>query len=262
VRVIAAILGVPDGDEDVFGRWTGRIMAGLSPLADAALRAAADQAAGALSDYLADLAERRRRAPGDRLLDGLIAAEAGGARLSPAELQDMVMSLLIGGHDTVRAALSSITWLVLAHPGTLDWLRGDAGRAAATVEEALRFEPPLLGVPRVAVAPLAVGGVEIAAGESVLLEITSANRDPRRFTDPDRFDPTRDASGHLAFGRGSHFCVGAALARAEARELLLVLAEGAPRLDLVEDPRWVPFSPARRLEALSVRAERSPSHRR
>lgn len=253
-RVIAALLGVPAGDEEVFARWTGGIMAGLSPLADPGVRAAAEEAAGELYGYLDELAERRRRAPGERLLDALIAAESDGHRLSPAELQDMVMSLLIGGHDTVRGVLSSITWLALAHPGTLDWLRGDEQRAAATVEEGLRFEPPLLGVPRVAVAPLVVGDVEIAAGDSVLLELTSANRDPRRFADPDRFDPARSHDGHLAFGHGLHFCVGAALARAEARELLLALAEEAPRLELVETPRWVPFSPARRLEALTLRA--------
>jgi cytochrome P450 len=252
VHVIARIIGVPDGDEAVFGAWTGGIMAGMSPLADHDRRAAAERAASDLRGYLAELADRRRRAPGDDLLDALIAAEADGHRLSPDELQDMVMSLLLGGHETVRGVLTVTAWLALAHPGTLERLRREPERIAGAVEEVLRFEPPLLGAPRQASEALEIGGVSIAAGERVFLSIAAANRDPRRFAEPERFDVGRDASHQLSFGRGPHFCVGAALARAESQELLSAMAASTRPLTLVEPPRWLPFSPSRRLEALRV----------
>jgi len=163
------------------------------------------------------------------------------------------MSLLIGGHDSVRSFLTIATWVVLRHPAVLALLRTDARRNGDIVEEVLRFESPLMGVPRVATETLRIAGVEIPEGSRLLLQIISANRDPRRFPDPDRFDPSRDATPQLAFGRGMHFCVGAALARIEAEELLLELASVSPPLTLADTPRWVPFSPSRRLEALAVR---------
>jgi len=254
VGAIAHVIGVPAGDESLFGAWTGGIMAGMSPLADSDRRAAAEHDAIALRDYLSDLTDRRRRAPGDDLLDALIAAEADGHRLSPEELQDMVMSLLIGGHETVRGLLTVAAWLVLAHDGALERLRREPERIAGAVEEVLRYEPPLLGAPRQAREALEIGGVTIAAGDRVFLQVAAANRDPRCFEDPDRFDVGRDASRHLSFGRGPHFCVGAALARVEARELLATLAESVRPLTLVEAPRWLPYSPSRRLEALSISA--------
>lgn len=253
VRVIARLIGVPDGDEALFGAWTGAIMAGMSPLADPDVRAAAERDATALRAYLVELAARRRRCPGDDLLDALIAAEAEGHRLSAEELQDMVMSLLLGGHETVRGILTIAAWLVLAHPDTLARLRGEPAHAAAAVEEVLRYEPPLLGAPRQASEAFDIAGVRIAAGERVFLQIASANRDPRRFADADRFDAGRDASHHLSFGRGPHFCVGAALARAEGQELLAALSESPAALSLAAPPRWLAYSPSRRLEALWVR---------
>ncbi|MCW5889441.1 MAG: cytochrome P450 [bacterium] len=258
-HVIARILGVPEGDEAVFGAWTGGLMAGMSPLADAGVRAAAEADAVALRAYLGDLAARRRSRPGDDLLDALVAAEADGHRLSPEELRDVVMSLMLGGHETVRSVLTVTTWLALAHAGTLERLHREPERIPGAVEEVLRYEPPLLGAPRVTTEGLEIGGVAIPAGARVFLEIAAANRDPRRFTDPDRFDVGRDATHHLGFGRGPHFCVGAALARTEAQELLAVLCEDPTALALVEPPRWQAFSPARRLETLRV--QRSVSGR-
>ena len=165
-----------------------------------------------------------------------------------------MISLILGGHDTVRSFLTVATWVVLRHPDVLARLRREPAFAPAVVDEVMRFESPLTGVPRVALEPLRIGGIQIAAGERLLLQILSANRDPRRFRDPDRFDPSRDASAQLGFGRGMHFCVGAALARVEAQELLLALAAHPRSLELSAAPRWVPFSPSRRLEELLVRA--------
>ncbi|MBI1815705.1 MAG: cytochrome P450 [Deltaproteobacteria bacterium] len=250
VHVICRILGIPDEDISQFSAWTTQLTSGsASPVPSDE----AQQAAANLHEYIGALAARCRSAPRNSLLDALIAAEADGQRLTSNELANVVMSLLIGGHDSVRSFLTIATWVVLRHPDVFDRLRADASGVGDVVEEVLRFESPLMGVPRVATEALRIGDVEISAGSRVLLQIISANRDPRRFLDPDRFDPSRDASAQLAFGRGMHFCVGAALARIEAQELLLELASRNPPLTLVDAPRWVPFSPSRRLEALSVR---------
>jgi cytochrome P450 len=251
-EAISDQLGVPEAEAATFSGWVAALLA-LAPAAAPAERAAADAAAASLFAYLAELAARRRREPGDSLLDSLLAAEDAAGGISETDLEQVVMSLLIGGTDTTRSFLGIVTSLLLQRPEARARLAAAPELAPAFVEEALRFEPPLAGVPRVATEELSLGGCTIPAGSPVILELLSANRDPRRFPEPDRFEPLRDASAHLTFGRGTHFCVGAALARMEAQELLLGLAaEQAPRLALVEKPRWVPFSPARRLEALRV----------
>ena len=252
VHVICRILGIPESDIPRFSAWTTQLTTGsASPIPSDEAQHAAVQ----LYEYVDALAARRQHAPGDSLLDALIAAEADGQRLTADELANVVMSLLVGGHDSVRSFLTIATWVVLRHPDVFERLRTDASCVGDVVEEVLRFESPLMGVPRVATEALRIGGVEIAAGSRVLLQIISANRDPRRFADPDRFDPSRDASPQLAFGRGMHFCVGAALARIEAQELLLELASTNPPLTLAGTPRWMPFSPSRRFEALAVRVQ-------
>jgi hypothetical protein len=246
-------LGVPAADAADFAETIAAVLPGLVSTTPREERARADAAAEHLFATLAELVARRRREPGEGLLDALLVAEDGGDRLAPAELETLVLSLLAGGVDTVRSFLGILAALVLARPELCERLRESPELVPGAVEEALRFEPPLAGLPRVAIEAIELHGVAIPAGSPVLLAVLSANRDPRRFPDPDRFEPLRDASAHLTFGRGTHFCVGAALARMEAQELLLALTgPGAPRLALEERPRWVPFSPARRLEGLRV----------
>ena len=253
-EAISDPLGVPEAEAATFSGWVAALLRGQVPTASPAERAAADAAAASLFAYLAELAARRRREPGDSLLDALLAAEDADGGVSAADLEQVVMSVLAGGTDTVRSFLGIVTWLLLQRPEARARLAAAPELAPAFVEEALRFEPPLSGVPRVATEDLAYHGCVIPAGSPVILGLLSANRDPRRFPEPDRFEPLRDASAQLSFGRGTHFCVGAALARMEAQELLLgLVAEDTPRLALAETPRWVPFSPARRLEALLVK---------
>ncbi len=253
VRSICALLGVPEDDIARFGAWTGAFVPGANPIAPPEVRAEAERAAEALYAYVADLAERRRREPRDGLLDALIAAEEAGDRLSSNELQDMVLNLLIGGHDTVRSLLGIVALLVLRHPEVLTAVQSAPTIAADVVEEVLRFESPVMFVPRTANETICVDGTEIPDGGTLLLNITSANRDPRRFRDPDRFDFTRRERADLAFGRGVHFCLGAHLARAEAQELLCAWTDHGPRLELVEEPSWVPFAAiSRRLQSLMV----------
>jgi cytochrome P450 len=232
-----------------------RLIPGANPIAPPDVREEAERAAIALYAYVAELAERRRREPRNDLLDALLAAEEAGDRLSSTELQDMVLNILLGGHDTVRSLLGIAVMLLLRHPDILALARSSPDAVPAVVEEVLRFESPVMFVPRVANEEVALGDVAIPAGDSVLLCITAANRDPRRFRDPGRFDITRGTRADLAFGRGLHFCIGAALARAEARELLSAWLFDGPRLELAEEPAWVPYAAiSRRLQTLMVRA--------
>jgi cytochrome P450 len=254
VETIGSLLGVPEEEAHALGAWTGEILVGALPWAEPARRERAQRAASALYAFLGPWIERRRARPHEALIDALIAAEEDGDRPSTRDLENVVVSLFLGGHESVRSFLTIAAWLALEQPGVLEALRHEPRLVANAVEEALRFETPLLGAPRTTTEALEIGGIELPAGSELLLELASANRDPRRFPAPDRFDLRRDASGHLAFGRGRHFCVGAALARAEAQELLARLAGEARRLVVAAPPRWVPFSPARRLEALLVRA--------
>ena len=248
-----AVLGIPPAEAEPFARRMNVMLSGATPFAPPDAQAAAEAAARELLAYVSDLAERRRREPEDALLDALLAAEDEGDRLTGSDLEQVVMSLLFGGTDTVRSFSGIATWLALAQEGTLAWLREEPARIPGTVEEMLRFESPVASVPRFAVEPIEIGGVAIAPGTRVFLDIVSANRDPRCFPDPDRFNPSRDASRHLSFGRGVHFCVGAALTRMLGQELLAALAASPRPLALAEAPRWVPFAPARRLASLSVR---------
>ena len=142
----------------------------------------------------------------------------------------------------------------MSHPEQLALLREDPTLIVGAVEEIARYETPISGIPRAPAEDITVAGVWIPAGSYLTVSVPSANRDPRRFVDPDRFDVTRTDNRHLTFGFGIHHCVGASVARAEIQEALRVLV---PRVDLeplVDAPSWVPYAAARRFESLPVRA--------
>jgi cytochrome P450 len=213
-----------------------------------------ERALVALYTYVDGLLERRRARPGPDLLSALIAAEEAGDRLSTDELRALSVNLLLAGHDTTRSLLSIGAWLLAADPRALSHLRERPEGLPAAVEEILRFEPVAEGVAREAVETLELGGVRIEPGEPLFLSLLAANRDPAAFPDPDRFDPARAGERHLSFGRGLHFCLGAALARAEAQETLGVLLERLEDLEPeIERPVWQPFTANRRIEALPLR---------
>jgi cytochrome P450 len=164
----------------------------------------------------------------------------------------LIINLLVAGHDTTKSLLSIALWLLMTHPDQLARLGADPSLVVSAVEEISRYETPISGIPRVPAEDIVVAGVAIPAGSYFTVSVPSANRDPRRFPEPDRFDITRTDNRHLTFGFGIHHCVGAAVARAEVQEALRVLV---PRVDLhpaLDEPRWVPFAAARRFEALPV----------
>jgi len=258
-EVICQLLGVPTSDRDQFRAWS----AAASRLLDGNLEPA-DQEAGvtavmALFGYFADLLEDRHRQPGDDLLSGLVAAEEQGDRLSPEELLTTVVTLFVAGHETTMNLIGNGTLALLDHPDQLDALAGDPARARATAEEALRFEGPVQLVARVALEPVTIADAHLDVGDSVTVGIAAANRDPRRFADPDRFDAHRDDAGHLAFSLGPHHCLGAALARLEAEVAFAAIARRCRDLELVGPrPQYRAHAILRGLDALPVRFRPGP----
>jgi cytochrome P450 len=250
--VLCEMLGLPPADHAIVERWTTTVALAFSAVIPPDTVRDIERAVVEFNEYTETLIERRRAAPGDDLLSALVMAEEAGDRLSHDELRALIINLLFAGHDTTKSLLSIALWLLMTHPDQLAKLRADPTLIAGAVEEVGRFETPISGIPRIPSADIVVANVAIPAGSYLTVSVPSANRDPRRFAEPDRFDITRTDNRHLTFGFGIHHCVGAAVARAEVQEALRVLV---PRVDLhptVDEPRWMPFAAARRFEALPV----------
>ncbi len=213
VNVIGELLGVPAGDRAQFQSltrdWT-QVLEVITP----AVLARADPAAATVRAYLADLVADRRRRPGDDLISSLVEAEQQGDRLTPDELLTMAGLLFVAGFETTTNLLTNGLAALLTHPAQLPALHADP---AAAVEELLRFDTPVQIVSRVAYADVELGGTTVAAGERVVAYLGAGNRDPERFADPHRLDLARADNAPLSFGGGIHYCLGAPLARLEAR---------------------------------------------
>jgi cytochrome P450 len=212
--VICEILGVPAEERARLYALTDRMFSTEPRDPSEAMRdkiAAADE----MRAYGGRLVERRRATPGDDLMSELAAEPS----LTDGELQAFFMLLFNAGTDTTRSLLSCGLDLLLEHPDVVAFLRDDPGRIPAAIEEMLRFQPPVIQIRRTAMSPTVLGGMEIAAGDKVVVFFPSANRDELVFEEPDRFDPARSPNDHLAFGYGTHFCLGAPLARLEAKHV-------------------------------------------
>jgi cytochrome P450 len=251
MTVICELLGIPDGDREEFKTWSQVILSSTATFEE--YRAAG----GAMYGYFTRLLADKRAAPADDLLSALITARDSGDSLDEPELLAMIFLLLVAGHETTVNLIATGTLALLTHPSEFSRLRADPSLLPGAVEELLRFANPLNhATDRYAPEPLEVGGVLIPAGEPVLVVTSSANRDPARFPDPDRLDVGRDASGHVAFGHGIHYCVGAPLARLEGEIAFGALLARFPGLSLAVEPaalRWRPSSLIHGLETLPVR---------
>jgi hypothetical protein len=227
VRVIGALLGVPPGDFARFHAWsTDLSLAFGSRITEELPRIEA--ALGALSEYVDGLLAERSRAPGDDLISALLAVRERSDRLSADELRAMVTVLIFGGQDTTQCQLACAVATFIRHPEQWKMLADDPSLAASATEEILRYEPAGSGSPRIASEDLRLADLEVKAGTIALPSGPAANRDPAVYPDPDRFDITRKAAPHLTFGGGVHYCLGAALARAELQEALPILARRLP----------------------------------
>ncbi|HYZ91589.1 MAG TPA: cytochrome P450 [Actinomycetota bacterium] len=244
MRVMCKLLGVPEPDVAVFGAWTDA----LSPVfgvMDAGQISDAERAIVALLGYVEDLAERRRKDPASDLISALLAAENDGDRLSHEELVAMVANLLVGGHDTTTSQIGCTLLTLLRHPHESERVRWDPDLLVWAVEETIRYEPSIIGVPRTAVEPLVVAGTQLGAGSVMVLCTASANREPGVWENPDTLDVGRFAvhgTPHLlSFGAGPHFCLGAALARMTLQECVRATVACGPELTLAEDPANLPW---------------------
>ncbi len=245
VAVICRLLGVPPADEPQFRVWAAQVVGGIDAanLEDSqeAVKRRNEGMLG-LFTYLGELVKKHRGSPDGSMMSGLANDDAADA-MSDLELQVTGVLLLIAGHETTVNLIANGTLTLLRNPAALARLKREPAWVNPVVEELLRFEPPVQYLPnRAALEDITINGTTIPKGSKLTLLLAAANRDPDRFTDPDRFDPDRPDNQHLGFGSGLHYCFGAPLAR---REVHLALAALASRLDnprLVEDPP--PYRPS------------------
>lgn len=255
ITVICDLLGVPEDDRHDFRAWTDSL---ITP--DPDRPEAARAAVKAMLGFFTGLIERKRAEPGDDLLSDLIAArddQEDGAGLSEDELTSLAFLILFAGYENTVHLIANAVLALLTHPEQLAALRAEPELITGAVEELARFDGPApLAIRRFPRENVTIGGVTVPAGETVLLALGSANRDPEQFTDPGRLDLRRRESGHLALGHGIHYCLGAPLARMETALALTALLRRFPALALdvpVERLRHRPTLRARGLLELPVR---------
>ncbi|MET0781132.1 MAG: cytochrome P450 [Microbacterium sp.] len=254
VEMIATMMGLPVADGPKLIDWT---YATISAQDDESVRRA-EQAATEMAEYFVSHAEGRAPVTSEGILTALAQAEVDGDRLSRAELTAVCWELVAAGHETTANMIPNALVTLLRNPEQLALVRGDRSLLPAAVEESLRYEPPLPSPSQFfVVSDVTVGGKQMAPGDRVRVWIAAANRDPARFPDPDAFDVTRPDNRHLAFSHGSHFCLGAALARMETEVALASLVE-LPDLELGDPaPEWR-SSHLRALRSLTVRWNPTP----
>ena len=228
--MVCELIGVPYADRDRFRDWVGAWMSvtALTP-------EQRGEHIAQLTDYVADLAAQRRQNPTDDLLGALVIASDEGDRLAEQEVVQLTLVILAAGYESTASQIVNFTYALLTHPDQLALLRSRPGLMPGAVEELMRWVPLLAAadvLPRYALEDVELSGGTVRAGEPVLLAKHAANRDPRRYRDPERLDITRDAQGQLGFGHGAHHCLGAPLARMDVQTALAALLERFPDLRL------------------------------
>ena len=242
VQVIARIMGLPRQDYPRFQRLSIELLNVVYDW-DRGIAASAE-----LKACLAEILAQRRRRPQDDLISTLAESQIDGARLTDDEIFAFLLLILPAGVETTYRASGNLLVALLTEPALLDALRSDRGLLRGAFEEALRWEPPITTVVRRAVRDGKLGGVAIPAGTNVSVSVAAANRDPARYPDPDRFDPTRKNIAHLTFGGGPHLCLGMHLARMEGTVAINAL------LDRLADLRLDPTAPAPHVVGVAFRS--------
>jgi len=255
--VICDMLGLPPEEHDNFRRWAGRVV-DFSTRAGPPMRAYAEQANEnmvALIGGLNRLIDHRRRRPGEDLMSGLITAEEDGDRLNHDELLALGVFLFIAGHETTMHLIANGLLSLLQHPDQFEKLKTDvAGKVERTVEELLRYDNSVTRAVRQAKEDIEVAGKLIRRGQTLVLLLGAANRDPAQFTDPDRLDIERHPNKHASLGWGPHFCLGGQLARLEIDIALRGIVRLLPEVRLAEqDFAHRPTFGIRALDALWVK---------
>jgi cytochrome P450 len=259
VTVICELLGVPAADRDQFRTWNQQMIDNPDlSFEDVEALQRSQEAMRHLVGYMQGLIAERHRRPADDLLSSLVAVEEAGEQLTERELLTTAILLFIAGHETTVNLIGNGVLALLTHPAQLRRLRADPSLMDSAIEEMLRYDSPVQAVSRGVRQDVALGGAVLKRGDLVMCLVGAANRDPGHFPNPDVFDLGRRDNRHLSFGRGIHFCLGAPLARLEARVALPALLRRFPRIELATDqPRWRPSPLLRGLAELPVRAEQA-----
>ena len=251
--VIAEMLGIDSADRARFKRWSDLMSMSFNPRLTDAQRSALDDGHRELGEYLGRVIAERRASPRADLISDLIAAEDNGDRLTDGEMVSLCGLLLVAGNATTTDLIGNGVWTLLRHPDQMEKLRARPSLIGRAIEEILRFEPPVVQTARIATGDVQIDGCPIRRGESVLLSLIAANRDPDVYPDPHRFDVIREDVHHHSFGGGAHFCLGAPLARLEATLAIAAVMRRFPRLRLAEEAlEWRAYPSLRGLTRLHV----------
>ncbi|WP_186245600.1 cytochrome P450 [Mycobacterium simulans] len=242
VQVIARMMGLPRADYPRFQRLSIELLNVVYDW-DRGIAASAS-----LKEYFGEVLAARRRNPQDDLISTLAESEIDGARLTDDEIFAFLLLILPAGVETTYRSSGNLLVALLSEPALLDTVRTNRGMVRGAIEEGLRWEPPITSVVRRAVVDCKLGGIAIPSGTTVNVSVAAANRDPRRYPDPDRFDPSRKNVAHLTFGGGPHLCLGMHLARMETTVALNAL------LDRLPDLRLDPNAPAPRIVGMAFRS--------
>jgi cytochrome P450 len=225
-QVIAGMLGLPRADYQQFQRWSIAILSVFTK------REAAIAASEQVKEYLAQILGDRRREPRDDLISDLAKAELDGERLTDEEIFSFLRLLLPAGVETTYRSTGNLLFSLLSRPDQLQAVRADRSLIAQAIEEAVRYEAPLLNITRLATRDTVLGGVPIPEGSTVMTMLAAANRDESRWNDPDEYDIFRSARPSVAWGQGPHICLGMHLARVEMRLAVSLLLDRLPNLRL------------------------------
>jgi cytochrome P450 len=252
MMIVGRIIGVPDTDIDRLVRWGYAATQVVEGLVSQDQLTAAGVAVMELSAYISDQFGQAAADPQDNLLGDLAVMCARGELEELTALAMMIILFSAGGESTA-SLIGSAAWILATRPDVQERVREQPERLGVFLEEVLRYEPPFRGHYRHVVNDTILGGVELPAGSRLLLLWGAANRDPSHFDDPDQFRLDRSGGkGHLTFGKGAHFCVGAALARLEAQIVIRQLLERTANIEAAEVGRWLPSLLVRRLERLEL----------
>jgi pimeloyl-[acyl-carrier protein] synthase len=236
---IAALVGVPTADHGRLQAWADVVGGAVESAPDPARLSAAHRCLVAAGHFIRGLLAERRRSPTDDLLGALARSNPGGASLDEDGITDLVMLLLLAGHETATHLIGNGLLALLRHADQISRLRADPGLCPSAIQELLRYASPLHGVLRTATDDIMLGGRRVRRGDSVCIVLAAANRDPDVFPDPERLDTGRSATAHLAFGRGPHRCLGASLAEVTGEIGISSLFRGFPDLRLARhDAEW------------------------
>ncbi|OLP03995.1 cytochrome [Mycolicibacterium porcinum] len=229
VRVIAALLGLPDSDVLQFHRLAIDIL-GFRGDMDTAMKASAQ-----LREYFVGILAEKRRQPGDDMVSILAAAEVNGVKMTDEQIYGFMRNLLPAGAETTSRSTANLAFALLTHPDQLDAVRADRSLLPQAIEEGIRWETPLLNFMREVTRNTELGGVHIPEGSTMMLSLGSANHDETRWDDPDAFDIFRDRKPHIGFAHGAHVCLGMHLARLESIKIFNAVFDELPGLRLDQD---------------------------